>query len=79
MRVDDARTAMEPTMTTNISGSAKIYTFPPRGRFALRSQGDELVPAKVQLPYGVKLVSGSGWYHDEAIRSSTESEQGRKN
>ncbi len=67
-------------MTTNISGSAKIYAFPPRGRFALRSQDGELVPAaKVQLPYGVKLVSSSGWYHDEAIRSSTESEQGRKN
>ncbi len=65
-------------MTTSISGSAKIYTFPPRGRFALRVQGDE-APAAVQLPYGVKLVSGSGWYHDEAIQSASNGEQGRKN
>jgi hypothetical protein len=51
-------------MTTTISGSAKIYAFPPRGRFALRVQGDGPAPA-VQLPYGVKLVSGaSAWYHD---------------
>ena len=35
---------------------------------------------KVQLPYGVKLVSGgSGWYHDEAIQSAAETERGRKN
>ena len=66
-------------MTTNISGSAKIYAFPPRGRFALRVQGDEPVP-KVQLPYGVKFVSGaSGWYHEEAIQSAADTEQGRKN
>ncbi len=66
-------------MTTTISGSAKIYAFPPRGRFALRVQGDEPAP-KVQLPYGVKLVSGgSGWYHDEAIQSAAETERGRKN
>ncbi len=66
-------------MTTSISGSAKIYAFPPRGRFALRVQGDEAAAANVQLPYGVKLVSGSGWYHEEAIQSASNSEQGRKN
>ncbi len=66
-------------MTTNISGSAKIYAFPPRGRFALRVQGDGPAP-NVQLPYGVKLVSGaSGWYHEEAIRSAAEAERGRNN
>jgi hypothetical protein len=66
-------------MTTTVSGSAKIYAFPPRGRFALRVQGDGQAPT-VQLPYGVKLVSGaSGWYHDEAIRSAAEAERGRKN
>ena len=59
-------------MTTNLSAtpiaSATIYTFPPRGRFALRV--DDTAPAaNVQLPRGVKLVSGSGWYHDEAIRA----------
>jgi hypothetical protein len=65
-------------MTTNFSVtptvSAKIYSFPPRGRFALRI--DDTAPAaNVQLPRGVKLVSGSGWYHDEAIRD----ENARKN
>jgi hypothetical protein len=25
----------------------------------------------VQLPRGVKLVSGSGWYHDAAIQADT--------
>jgi hypothetical protein len=68
---------MEPTMTTNISGSAKIYAFPPRGRFAIRVQGDDPVP-NVQLPYGVKLVSGAGgWYHEEAIRNAAENERSR--
>jgi hypothetical protein len=65
-------------MTTNFSAtptaSAKIYTFPPRGRFALRI--DDTAPAaNVQLPRNVKLVSGSGWYHDEAIQA----ESARKN
>jgi hypothetical protein len=62
--------------SSNYSGSAKIYTFPPRGRFALRSQGEGFAPAaNMQLPRGVKLVSGSGWYHEEAIKA----EQSRKN
>jgi len=67
-------------MTTNSSAtptaSAKIYSFPPRGRFALRI--DDTAPAAnatVQLPRGVKLVTGSGWYHDEAIQA----ENARKN
>ena len=65
-------------MTTNLSTtpavSATIYTFPPRGRFALRID-DTAAAANVQLPRGVKLVSGSGWYHDEAIQA----ESARKN
>jgi hypothetical protein len=64
-------------MTTNVSrGSAKIYTFPPRGRFAVGGLGEESeLAANVQLPRGVKIASGGGWYHDEAIQA----EQGRKN
>lgn len=59
-------------MTTNFTAapaaSAKIYTFPPRGRFALRI--DDTAPAaNAQLPRGVKLVSGTGWYHDAAIQA----------
>lgn len=66
-------------MATTISGSAKIYAFPPRGRFALRVQGDDPAP-KVQLPYGVKLMSGSsGWYHEAAIQSAAETDRGRNN
>ena len=65
-------------MTTNVSAtptaSAKIYTFPPRGRFALRI--DDTAPAtNAQLPRGAKLVSSGGWYHDEAIQA----ENARKN
>jgi hypothetical protein len=63
-------------MTTNFSGSpsasgsAKIYTFPARGRFAVSNQREGFdSAAKAQLPAGVKIVSGSGWYHDEAIQA----------
>jgi hypothetical protein len=64
-------------MTANISGgSAKIYTFPPRGRFATAGQFEQsTLGANLQLPRGVKIASGSGWYHDEAIAA----EQSRKN
>jgi hypothetical protein len=52
--------------------SAKIYTFPPRGRFALRMNGDVLTaPAHVELPHGAKLMSGAAWYHDEAIQEES--------
>jgi hypothetical protein len=58
---------MATTLSATPTTSATIYTFPPRGRFALRI--DDTAPAaNVQLPRGVKLVSGSGWYHDEAIQ-----------
>jgi hypothetical protein len=53
-------------MTTNVTAptaSAKIYAFPPRGRFALRID-DTAANANVQLPHGATLVPGSGWYHD---------------
>ncbi len=72
-------------MTTHISGSAKIYTFPPRGRFALRISDGELGnAANPQLPRGVELTAGSsGWYHQEAIqelmRESAADPRGRKN
>jgi hypothetical protein len=57
--------------------SATIYTFPPRGRYAIHEQ-EMAVPATV-LPRGVMLPSGSGWYHEEAIRAAREGELGRKN
>jgi hypothetical protein len=65
---------MTTTLSVTPTTSATIYTFPPRGRFALRI--DDTAPAaNAMLPHGVKLVSGSGWYHDEAIQA----ENARKN
>ncbi|HTC05765.1 MAG TPA: DUF2735 domain-containing protein [Xanthobacteraceae bacterium] len=58
-------------MTTNMTApttSAKIYTFPPRGRFAPRVD-ETTANANAPLPSGAKLVSGGGWYHDEAIQA----------
>ena len=68
-------------MTTQISGSAKIYSFPPRGRFALRMTGDEPGAAvNSQLPQGATLTAGSGsWYHGEAIADARDGKPGRKN
>ncbi len=69
-------------MTTNFSGSAKIYTFPARGRFAPTSEAATMVPvADVALPPGAAFApSGSSWYHDEAVRDAiVTAGQGRKN
>lgn len=64
-------------MSTSMSReSATIYTFPPRGRYAIREQE---VSAADALSRGVKVSTGSGWYHEEAIRAAREAEQGRKN
>jgi Protein of unknown function (DUF2735) len=65
-------------MTTTISGSAKIYAFPPRGHFAVggRHQAAEQ-PAKA-VPGGITIASSSGWYHDEAIQEAVSAEQRRK-
>lgn len=68
-------------MTTQISGSAKIYTFPPRGRFALRMTDSESGAAvNSQLPQGATLTAGSSsWYHGEAIADAHAGKAGRKN
>jgi len=52
------------------TGSAKIYAFPPRGRFALTNQHDAIEPAGVKSAHDVKIASGSGWYHDAAIEDA---------
>jgi hypothetical protein len=62
--------------TSGPSGSAKIYAFPARGRFAAGNQPDQPNPAaNAALPRAIMAASGSGWYHDEAIQA----EQHRKN
>ncbi len=70
-------------MTTNISdfsGSAKIYTFPARGRFAASSRREVYeLPAAAQLPAAVKIASSSGWYHDDAIQDAIKAERAGKN
>jgi hypothetical protein len=60
--------------SSNVSGSAKIsatiYTFPPRGRFALADASEGFDPAaNPPMPRGVKIASSGAWYHDEAIKA----------
>jgi hypothetical protein len=56
-------------MTTNvIGGSAKIYDFPARGRFAVGGDRDD---RNVAMKFGRSLantVYGNAWYHDEAVQ-----------
>jgi Protein of unknown function (DUF2735) len=59
-------------MTTNISaGSAQIYQFPPRGRFALNARDDSRT-ADLEATQAVRVVA-SGWYHDAAIQEADRS------
>jgi hypothetical protein len=55
-------------MTTSISrGSAQIYEFPPRGRFALNVRNESQAVESQPL---VKVAAGSGWYHEAAIQEA---------
>jgi hypothetical protein len=60
-------------MSTDFShtadGSAKIYQFPPRGRFAVRVASHEATTAPGFASPGIaKIVFGSSWYHEEAVQ-----------
>jgi len=58
-------------------GSAKIYEFPARGRFAAGGDLDENKSAATfTAPRVAQAVFGSAWYHDAAVQ---EAEQARKN
>jgi hypothetical protein len=46
--------------------TATIYTFPARGRFARGASKEPAAPTGEQ--HATPTVTGSGWYHDEAIR-----------
>jgi hypothetical protein len=63
-------------MTTNFhAGSAKIYEFPARGRFAAGGRPDEnRTPTRFTSPHVADVVFGSSWYHEEAIQE----ERGRQ-
>jgi hypothetical protein len=68
--VHHARIKERRTMTTNVhSGSANIYQFPARGRFAAGTLREDPKPASnpALSPRVARAASGSGWYHDEAI------------
>lgn len=64
-------------MTNFHGGSAKIFMFPARGRFAEAGPRNDTVALDAGLsPRVAPVVSGDNWYHDEAIR---EAEQAPKN
>ena len=53
-------------MTTNQqTGSATIYQFPARGRFAARQE----TASAQQSVQTVRAATGGAWYHDEAIEA----------
>lgn len=52
-------------MTDVQNGSATIYQFPPRGRFAQPARSEAELKA-IEAP---SIAFGSGWYHDEAIEA----------
>jgi hypothetical protein len=53
------------------TGSAKIYAFPPRGRFALANEHDAIESASASSVHAVKVASDSGWYHEAAIEDAS--------
>jgi hypothetical protein len=62
------------TMTAHYQGSARIYDFPPRGRFAVNAAQHDAEAAANAAPRAPAIAFGS-WYHEEAI----EAERTRKN
>jgi hypothetical protein len=57
--------ATENMATSGQTGSAKIYQFPVRGRFAAHLES-EAAPKVLQAAH---TVVGGAWYHDEAIEA----------
>jgi hypothetical protein len=56
-------------MTTSIPrGSAQIYEFPPRGRFASNPPDDQRT--NLESEAAVMVAAGSSWYHDAAIQEA---------
>ena len=69
---------MKTSVPSDFSGSATIYKFPSRGRFALSMNADAFTAALAKLPPGAKLVSRSAWYHEEAIEEAGMADPRRK-
>jgi hypothetical protein len=56
-------------MTTLHHGSATIFQFPVRGRFAATPERNDASSAQQRA---AKVAVGGAWYHDEAIRNETD-------
>jgi hypothetical protein len=59
-------------MSANLQGSAKIYDFPPRGRFVVAAHDE---PNSAGPSPRAPAIAFGSWYHEEAI----EAERTRKN
>ena len=59
-------------MPANIDhGSAKIFKFPARGRFAPQPYPDfSRMAADHAVPGVMKTSAATSWYHDEAVREA---------
>jgi hypothetical protein len=57
---------MKMTTSTH-QGSAKIYAFPARGRFAVSASVDLDKSAATRTPKPVQVSVGAAWYHEQAI------------
>jgi Protein of unknown function (DUF2735) len=55
--------------TSNPRGSAEIFEFPLRGRFA-RSAREQRPNLEAQA--ATRVAAGSGWYHEAAIAEEVE-------
>lgn len=57
-------------MTTSVEpGSATIYQFPARGRYAARAGDENALSRSIELVSAPSVVPSSGWYHDAAIEA----------
>jgi hypothetical protein len=64
-------------MATSVpQGSAQIFKFPPRGRYAVGGNDTERNSSNFAAQLAVTVGAGGAWYHDEAVRDD---EQPRKN
>jgi hypothetical protein len=55
--------------TSTSGGSAQIYQFPPRGRFAVNAGDNAQLRITLETQVLPKVAAyGSGWYHDAAIQ-----------
>jgi len=56
--------------TMNIEGgSATIYQFPARGRYAARAVGEPMSSRSVEPANAPRVAAASCWYHDAAIEA----------